>query len=73
MFMFPFKEIESEFLDVPCHLEHPRKGIQYMSAIINYIFEVIFIYRGGVVKLCMRSKMYKCEHKVFTLNFNEFD
>ena len=48
MFMFPFKEIESEFLDVLCHLEHRRKG---MSAIINYIFEVIFIYRGGVVML----------------------
>lgn len=70
MFMFPFKEIESEFLDVLCHLEHRRKG---MSAIINYIFEVIFIYRGGVVMLCMRSKRYKCEHMVFTLNFNEFD
>ena len=68
--MFPFKEIESEFLDVLCHLELRRKG---MSAIINYIFEVIFIYRGGVVMLCMRSKRYKCEHMVFTLNFNEFD
>ena len=58
MFMFRFKEIESEFFDVLCHLEHRRKGIQYMSAIINYIFEVIFIYRGGVVMLCMRSKRY---------------